>query len=133
MGGIYAIGKYIADKLGRNIETISFEELQSKEVKEQIGNITFISATDGNHGRGVAWAARELGQQSIIYMPKGYSLTRLEAIKKEGASAKITDVNYDETSRIYDGLAQEKGWNMVQDTAWEGYDEIPLWIMQGYS
>src|SRR5699024_9248773 len=76
MGGIYAIGKYIADKLGRNIETISFEELQSEEVKEQIGNITFISATDGNHGRGVAWAARELGQKSIIYMPKGSSESR---------------------------------------------------------
>src|SRR5699024_10330845 len=81
-------GKYIADKLGRNRETISVEELQSEEVKEQIGNITFISATDGNHGRGVAWAARELGQKSIIYMPKGSSESRLEAIRNEGAESK---------------------------------------------
>jgi len=133
MGGIYAIGKYIADKLGRNIETISFEELQSEEVKEQIGNITFISATDGNHGRGVAWAARELGQKSIIYMPKGSSESRLEAIRNEGAEAKITNVNYDETIRICASLADENGYVMVQDTAWEGYEEIPLWIMQGYA
>lgn len=133
MGGIYAIGKYIADKLGRNIETISFEELQSEEVKEQIGNITFISATDGNHGRGVAWAARELGQKSIIYMPKGSSESRLEAIRNEGAESKITNVNYDETIRICASLADENGYVMVQDTAWEGYEEIPLWIMQGYA
>lgn len=133
MGGIYAIGKYIADKLGRNIETISFEELQSEEVKEQIGNITFISATDGNHGRGVAWAARELGQKSIIYMPKGSSVSRLEAIRNEGAEAKITNVNYDETIKICASLADENGYVMVQDTAWEGYEEIPLWIMQGYA
>lgn len=133
MGGIYAIGKYIADKLGRNIETISFEELQSEEVKEQIGNITFISATDGNHGRGVAWAARELGQKSIIYMPKGSSVSRLEAIRNEGAESKITNVNYDETIKICAFLADENGYVMVQDTAWEGYEEIPLWIMQGYA
>lgn len=133
MGGIYAIGKYIADKLGRNIETISFEQLQSEEVKEQIGNITFISATDGNHGRGVAWAARELGQKSIIYMPKGSSESRLEAIRNEGAEAKITNVNYDETIKICASLADENGYVMVQDTAWEGYEEIPLWIMQGYA
>jgi len=133
MGGVYAIGKHIAKKLGKNIEDLTFNDMRSEETKQKIGELTFISATDGNHGRGVAWAARELGQQSIIYMPKGSSLTRLEAIKKEGASAKITDVNYDETIRICDGLAQENGWIMVQDTAWEGYDEIPLWIMQGYS
>ena len=133
MGGVYAIGKYIAKKLGKKVEDLTFEQMQSEETREKIGEITFISATDGNHGRGVAWAARELGQKSIIYMPKGSSLTRLEAIKNEGAQAKITDVNYDETIKICDELAKENDWVMVQDTAWEGYDEIPLWIMQGYS
>lgn len=133
MGGIYAIGKYIAEKLDKKIEDLTFEEMRSQETKNKIGDITFISATDGNHGRGVAWAARELRQKSVIYMPKGSSLTRLKAIKSEGATAKITDVNYDETIRICDKLAQENDWVMVQDTAWEGYDKIPLWIMQGYS
>lgn len=133
LGGIYAIGKYLANKLGKEIEHLSFSELQSPEVKKKLGEITFISATDGNHGRGVAWAARELGQKSVIYMPKGSSRERLEAIRKEGAQADITDVNYDETVRMCAKLAEENGWVLVQDTAWDGYEEIPLWIMQGYA
>lgn len=133
MGGIYAIAKYLAAELGRDVKDLSFEELQSSEVREKIGDITFISATDGNHGRGIAWAARELGQKSVIYMPKGSLPVRLDALKHEGAHAKITDVNYDETVRICADLAEKNNWVMVQDTAWEGYDEIPLWIMQGYS
>lgn len=133
MGGIYAIGKYISKKLGKDIKDLSFAELQSPEVKEQLGEITFISATDGNHGRGVAWAARELGQKSVIYLPKGSTEERLQAIQKDGAHAEITDLNYDDTVHMCSQLAQENDWVMVQDTAWEGYEEIPLWIMQGYA
>src|SRR5690625_4841890 len=133
LGGIYAIGKYIAEQLGRNIADLSFTDLQSKEVKEKIGQVTFISATDGNHGKGVAWAARELGQKAIIYLPKGSANTRLEAISEEGQEAKITDINYDETVKLCSNLADENGWVLVQDTAWGGYEQIPLWIMQGYA
>lgn len=133
MGGIYAIGKYLANKLDEDITDLSFEELQSPKVREQLGEITFISATDGNHGRGVAWAARELGQKSVIYMPKGSTQARLEAIRNEGAFSEITELNYDETVEMCAELAEKKDWVMVQDTAWEGYEEIPLWIMQGYS
>lgn len=133
LGGIYAIAKYIANELGEEIENLSFDKLKKPTVKERIGDVTFISATDGNHGRGVAWAARELGFKSVIYMPKGSSLQRLEAIRNEGALADIQEVNYDDTVRICARLAEKNGWVMVQDTAWEGYEEIPLWIMQGYS
>ncbi|WP_312118116.1 diaminopropionate ammonia-lyase [Brevibacillus reuszeri] len=133
MGGIYAIGKYVAQQLGERVEDLSFEALQSPRVKDRLGEITFISATDGNHGRGIAWAARELGQRSVIYMPKGSSRQRLMAIQNEGADADITEFNYDETVRMCADLAEKNGWVMVQDTAWEGYDEIPLWIMQGYA
>ncbi|RUL48821.1 diaminopropionate ammonia-lyase [Lysinibacillus antri] len=133
LGGIYAIAKYIANKINIPISELSFDKLKSEEVKSQLGDLTFISATDGNHGRGVAWAARELGYKSVIYMPKGSSEQRLQAIRNEGAVAEIQDVNYDETVRICAQLAEQNGWVMVQDTAWEGYEEIPLWIMQGYS
>lgn len=133
MGGIYAIAKYLADRLGEKIENLSFQELKSPRVKEKLGELTFISATDGNHGRGVAWAARELGHKSVIYMPKGSSVIRLEAIRNEGAEADITELNYDDAVRMCAGLAVQNGWIMVQDTAWEGYDDIPLWIMQGYA
>ncbi len=130
LGGIFAVGKCLANKLGKNIEDLSFEAL--KESKDELGELTFISATDGNHGRGVAWAARELGHKSVIYMPKGSSLHRLEAISDEGAEAYIIDLNYDDAVRKCAQLSDEHGWIMVQDTAWEGYEEIPLWIMQGY-
>lgn len=133
LGGIYAIGKYIAQCLGKDIKELSFEQLQSDEVREQIGQVTFISATDGNHGKGVAWAARELGQKAVIYLPKGSRQTRLDAVFAEGADGGITDLNYDETVQMCARLAEENDWVMVQDTAFEGYDEIPLWIMQGYA
>ncbi|SEA35543.1 diaminopropionate ammonia-lyase [Thalassobacillus cyri] len=133
MGGIYAMAKCLADKIGEDIENLSFDILKSKKVKEQLSDLTFISATDGNHGRGVAWAARELGYNSVIYMPKGSSKERLEAIRNEGATADITDLNYDDAVRFCADLAEKNNWIMVQDTAWEGYDEIPLWIMQGYA
>lgn len=133
MGGIYAIAKYLAERLGEDIGNLSFEELRSPQVKEKLGELIFISATDGNHGRGVAWAARELGQKSVIYMPKGSSAQRLHAIRNEGADADITEMNYDDTVRMCESLAREHGWIMVQDTAWEGYEDIPLWIMQGYA
>lgn len=65
-------------------------------------------------------------------MPKGSSLTRLENIRAEGAEASITDMNYDDAVRLGAKYAEEHDGVMVQDTAWEGYEKIPTWIMQGY-
>ena len=132
LGGSYAIGKYLAEKLGMDISEVSFDLLRSKEIKEKLGEITFVTATDGNHGRGVAWAANQLGQKAVVYMPKGSSKTRLENIRKEGAEASIIDGNYDDAVRLSDEMAKKHGWVVVQDTAWEGYEDIPTWIMQGY-
>jgi len=132
LGGAYAIGKHLSEKIGMDIHEATFEKLKSKEVREKIGEITFVTATDGNHGRGVAWAANQLGQKSVVYMPKGSAITRLENIKAEGAEAYITDLNYDDAVRLANMQAEENGWVMVQDTAWEGYENIPTWIMQGY-
>jgi diaminopropionate ammonia-lyase len=66
-------------------------------------------------------------------MPHGSSLTRLEAIRNAGAEAEIMDMNYDECVRHAITMAEKHGWVVVQDTAWEGYEKIPVWIMQGYS
>ncbi|KOS67547.1 diaminopropionate ammonia-lyase [Lysinibacillus contaminans] len=133
LGGVYALGQYLAKVLGKNIDELSFEELKLPEVKKRLGELTFISTTDGNHGRGVAWAARELGFKARIYMPAGSAEERLDNIKNEGAYAEITQMNYDDTVRYTSQLAEENGWIIVQDTMWEGYEEIPLWIMQGYT
>ncbi len=132
LGGSYAMARYMAEKLQKDISELPFAKITSQEIKEQLGDVTFATTTDGNHGRGVAWTARQLGQKSVVYMPKGSAIRRLENIRAEGAEAKITDYNYDDTVRMIAKESEEKGWIMVQDTAWEGYEEIPTWIMQGY-
>jgi len=132
LGGTYAIGHYLADRLGCDISDLTREKLASKEVQDKIGQITFASTTDGNHGRGVAWTAQQLGQKAIIYMPKGSAQIRVDNILATGAECSVTDMNYDDTVRMTDAKAKENGWVVVQDTAWEGYTEIPTWIMQGY-
>ena len=132
LGGSYAIGNYLAKRLGKSITEMPYEKLVSGEIKRELSDITFVTATDGNHGRGVAWTAKQLQQKSVVYMPKGSAEERLMNIRAEGADASITDLNYDEAVRLANSQAEQKGWVMVQDTAWEGYEDIPGWIMQGY-
>lgn len=133
LGGSYAIGRYIAERLGKDISEVPYNVLTSKELHDKLGQATFYSATDGNHGRGVAWAADKLGQKCVIHMPKGTTATRLENIQKLGADADITDLNYDDCVRLANSEAEKDDFGvMVQDTAWDGYEKIPTWIMQGY-
>ena len=133
LGGSFAMARYIAKQTGRDVSALPYNVLTSEELRKEFGQATFFTATDGNHGRGVAWAANKLGQKSVVLMPKGSTRTRLENIRKENAQATIEEVNYDECVRMANALA-EKTPNgvMVQDTAWDGYEEIPSWIMQGY-
>ena len=133
LGGSFAIGKYIAQMLGKDVSELGYQALTSPSIREQIGTVTFATTTDGNHGRGVAWTANRLRQQAVVYMPKGTQSIRLEHIRSLGAKACITDMNYDDTVRMTAQQAQENNWIVVQDTAWEGYTDIPGWIMQGYA
>lgn len=133
LGGGHAIGRYLLRQLGQEQGSFSYEELKSQEKRKKLGEITFTSATDGNHGRGVAWAARQLGHKAVINMPKGSSPIRLAHITATGAEGYITAVNYDETVRLTADKARQEGWVVIQDTAWEGYEEIPTWVMQGYT
>lgn len=133
LGGSFAMARHIAKTTGRDISELTYEKLTSPELKEETGELTFFSATDGNHGRGVAWSANKLGQKSVILMPKGSAKMRLDNILREGAKATIEEENYDECVRMAAKLAEDTpGGVMVQDTAWPGYEEIPAWIMQGY-
>ena len=132
LGGSFAMGKYLAEKLGEDIDDLPYEKMICKEVKDKLGDITFVTATDGNHGRGVAWTANRLKQKSVVFMPKGSSIKRLNNIKAEGAEASITDLNYDDAVRLANKYAEEHNGVIIQDTAWEGYEKIPAWIMQGY-
>ncbi len=133
LGGSYAIARWLCWKLGKDIDRIAFEDLIGADVRKRLGQITFATATDGNHGRGVAWVAQQLGQAARVYMPKGTVRSRVENIRAHGAAVEVTDLNYDDTVRLCWQTAREKDWVVVQDTVWEGYTEIPLWIMQGYT
>ena len=132
LGGSYAIGNYLAERLGRTLEDTGYGVLTAPETRKALGDITFVTATDGNHGRGVAWTASTLGQKSVVHMPRGTVPERLENIRKAGAQADIIQGNYDDAVRLSRKEADENGWVMVQDTSWPGYEKIPGWIMQGY-
>lgn len=133
LGGSYAIARHIAAALGRDISQMSHAALLSDAVREALGQTTFFTATDGNHGRGVAWAARELGQKAVVFMPRGTKPVRMQNIRALGAKVTIEDVNYDACVRMADEHASRTpGGVLVQDTAWPGYEQMPLWVMQGY-
>ena len=133
LGGSYAMGRYIAKELGRDISELPYNVLSSDKLREEFGQATFFTATDGNHGRGVAWAANRLGQKAVVRMPKGTTKTRFDNIVKEGATVTIEEVNYDDCVRMAAAeAAKTEHGIIVQDTAWDGYEEIPSWIMQGY-
>ncbi|OTN89969.1 diaminopropionate ammonia-lyase [Enterococcus sp. 7E2_DIV0204] len=133
LGGSFAMANYIAEKLGKDVADLTYDVLTSNKLREEFGQATFFTATDGNHGRGVAWAANKLAQKSVVLMPKGSTQTRKENIEKEGAKVTIEEVNYDECVRMANKMAEEtENGIMVQDTAWDGYEKIPTWIMQGY-
>jgi len=129
LGGSYAIAKFLAQKMGK--ESLTFGELM--ESKDKLGEISFYTATDGNHGRGVAWAARVLGHKAYVYMPDGATVSRRDNIRAEGAVCEIIEgANYDECVRLAAAEAEKSDGVIVQDTAWDGYEEIPGHIMQGY-
>lgn len=96
------------------------------------GRPVFATATDGNHGRGVAWAAARIGCEAHVFMPRGTAQERLDNIRSLGAHAEITALCYDDTVRLAARLAAENGWVLMQDTSWAGYEETPQRIMQGY-
>ena len=133
LGGSFAMARFIAKETGRDVSELPYAVLTSDKLREEFGQATFFTATDGNHGRGVAWAANKLGQKAVVHMPKGSSKPRYDNIAKEGAAVTIEEVNYDDCVRMAAAeAAQTEHGVIVQDTAWEGYEEIPSWIMQGY-
>ncbi|MBP7111090.1 MAG: diaminopropionate ammonia-lyase [Firmicutes bacterium] len=130
LGGSYAIARLLGRELGIEEDRINYRSLKEAALRNK--SATFVTATDGNHGRGVAWAARILGQKAVVFMPKGSSKSRIDAISGEGADVFVTEVNYDDSVRIAASYSADRGFFVVQDQAWEGYEEVPTWIMHGY-
>ena len=92
----------------------------------------FACATDGSHGRAVAWAARLAGCKAVVYVPKHMAQARQDAIRREGAEVVVVDGQYDDAVRRADADSKTNGWQVIADTAYPGYMEIPGWVMEGY-
>ena len=97
------------------------------------GPATLVAATDGNHGRAVARFSRLLGHRARIFVPDGVHPAAVQAIRDEGADVTTVPADYDEAVRSATRYAADTGGILVQDTAWDGYDEVPGWIVAGYS
>lgn len=134
LGGAYAvISEVLAQaerQLGRKIEP---GELQSDAVREVGRSMTFCCATDGNHGRSVAWGAQVVGAGCQIYIHAGVSAGREAAMAELGATMNRIDGSYDDSVALAAREAKRHGWTVVSDTAWPGYEDIPLTVMQGYT
>lgn len=132
LGGSFALYRYLQKQLGILGEDTSFSYLASDEVKQKVGDLVFASATDGNHGRGIAWSAKKLGFKCVIYVHSETTIRRIDAIKSNGAKVVVVDGNYDDAVRQVAIDAKANGWTIISDTSWDNYTEIPTWIMQGY-
>lgn len=133
LGGSFAMYRFVKTRLGLDHLEIPFAELTSDAIRQQLGEITFAAATDGNHGRGVAWAAKALGYNAVIYVHKYTSQARIKAIEGNGAEVRVVDGTYDDAVRQVTIDAEKNGWQVISDTSWEGYEDVPRWVMQGYT
>jgi diaminopropionate ammonia-lyase len=98
----------------------------------RLGVVTFTTATDGNHGRAVAWSARRAGHRAVVFIPAHASPARVAAIEAEGAEVVPVAEGYDAAVRQAHAAAAARGWVAIQDTATPGYETIPEWIAAGY-
>lgn len=92
----------------------------------------FVTATDGNHGRGVARTAAWFGVEAEVFVPEGTAGARIEGIESEGAAVRVVRGDYDDAVEAAASRACEEIW-LIQDTAWPGYESIPASIVHGYS
>lgn len=132
LGGSFAIYSFVKSQLGVD-ELDIFSEQGTRQIKEELGDLTFAAATDGNHGRGVAWSASRLGFNSVIYVHENTSQARIEAIENNGARVVVVKGTYDDAVRQVSVDAEANGWQVISDTSWPGYEDIPRWVMQGYT
>lgn len=130
LGASYAIAQALSARLGAEA-TLSLDE-----IKEQLGEdcgLWLTAATDGNHGRAVAHVAALIGLPSTIYVPPGVAPEAVQAILDEGAELCEPGLPYDDVVALAatDAAVDERAV-LIQDTSWEGYDQVPQWIVDGY-
>ena len=134
LGGAYAVAELLADDLARRgvAPAATSAELLAGRWSAVTETLTVTCATDGNHGRAVAWGARRCHCRAVIFVHEGVSAARAAAIAAYGAEIRRVPGTYDDSVRVAAAEAATNGWFVVSDTSWEGYTEVPRTIMQGY-
>lgn len=134
LGGAYAlmilVQREAARRLGR---AISVKELTHPDVRAVAAGMTFACATDGNHGRSVAQGAQAMGAEARIFVHAGVSPARIDAIARFGARIIRVPGTYDDSVAEAARVATERGWTILSDTSWPGYEDIPGLVAQGYT
>ncbi len=134
LGASYSIFRFLKEQYRQKSgEELGVKDFLKPEVMDKLGSFTFCAATDGNHGRAVAWTARQLRQKAVIYMPLNTVESRIENIRSEGAEVRLIDGTFDECVIECDRDAAKNHWQVIADTAYPGYMELPDFIMAGYS
>ncbi|RMX08666.1 diaminopropionate ammonia-lyase [Corticibacter populi] len=133
LGGAYAVARQLCRVAGRQLgREVALSELGTPEVRAISAGVTVTCATDGNHGRSVAWGAQMFGCQCVIFVHATVSEGRQRAIAAFGARVVRTDGNYDDSVREADRQAADHGWHVISDTSYPGYMDVPRDVMQGY-
>ena len=134
LGGAYAVlcqlKARIADETGTEPDSAGILAGNHAKIARAM---TVCCATDGNHGRSVAWGARMFGAACVIYIHEGVSQGREEAIASFGAEVRRVAGTYDDSVRRAAADAAAQGWTVISDTSYEGYMDIPRDVMAGYS
>lgn len=133
LGGAHAVVRLVLQEAGKRLGcSLQPSDLMREDVQDVACTLTLCCATDGNHGRSVAAAARVVGCRSVIFIHEGVSESRGQAIGDQGAEVIRVSGNYDDSVEHASRMAEENGWYVVSDTSWPGYEAIPTWVMQGY-
>lgn len=135
LGGAYAVIHLLKQHLSSKFpqETITQEDVKAGKYADHLTNFTVVTATDGNHGRSVAWGAHECGIKCKIYMHEGVSQSRAVAIELLGAEVHWVKGNYDDSLLQVKSDAIKNEWHIISDTSYEGYTYVPKFVMAGYT
>jgi len=134
LGGAYAVAQLLRREVARihGADLPGIDEILDGRHGAVVSNVTVCCATDGNHGRSVAWGARTFGCNCVIFIHETVSEGRKDAIEVFGAKVIRTVGNYDDSVRAAQETATREGWFVVSDTSYPGYTEVPKDVMQGY-
>ncbi len=134
LGGAYAVLRLLARETGSSANAeLTAQNLIHGDARSRAAAITVTCATDGNHGRSVAWGAQQFGCRCVIYIHATVSEARRQAIAQYGAEVVRVAGTYDDAIRRAAADARANGWFVVSDTSYSGYMDVPRDVMQGYT